>query len=193
MSPIHALTPVTGEKAYNDTNGIGEHQIDYDPDLAHPATGYRDSEVAVLPPGVSERKLVTRIDLRVVPVLSVLYLLAFLDRTNVANAAIFGLQKDLGISANQYSTALTIFFVPYVLFEIPSNIVLKRLKPHVWLSICMFGFGLVTICQGLVQNWGGFMATRFFLGLFESGMFPGTFRLGLTGAGPLTTLQAVFI
>jgi MFS family permease len=72
---------------------------------------------------------------------------------------------------------LTIFFVPYVLFEIPSNIVLKRLKPHVWLSICMFGFGLVTICQGLVQNYGGLLTTRFFLGVFESGMFPGSFYL----------------
>jgi MFS family permease len=103
-----------------------------------------------------------------------MYLLAFLDRTNVANAAIFGLQKDLGLTSTQYSTCLTIFFVPYVVFEIPSNIILKRLKPHVWLSICMLGFGVVTVCQGLVQGYGGFIATRFFLGLFETGMFPGT-------------------
>ena len=71
----------------------------------------------------------------------------------------------------RYATALTIFFVPYVLFEIPSNLVLKRLKPHVWLSFCMFMFGLVTMCQGLVQNWAGFMTTRFLLGVFEAGMF----------------------
>lgn len=62
---------------------------------------------------------------------------------------------------------------PNSVFEIPSNIILKRLKPHVWLTVCMFGFGLVTICQGLVQGYGGFIATRFFLGLFETGMFPG--------------------
>ena len=112
-----------------------------------------------------------------IPVLSILYLLAFLDRTNIANAAVFGLQKDLGLTGTQYNTALTIFFVPYILFEIPSNIILKRLKPHVWLSLCMFGFGLVTICQGLVQNWSGLLATRFFLGLTETGMFPGSFYL----------------
>ncbi|KIW30524.1 uncharacterized protein PV07_06263 [Cladophialophora immunda] len=165
------------QHAFNDTTGMGEHQLGYDPDLAHPAAGYRDGEVAVLPPGVSERKLVTKIDMRIIPVLSVMYLLAFLDRTNVANAAIFGLQKDLGLSGTQYSTALTIFFVPYVIFEIPSNIILKRLRPHVWLSICMFGFGLVTICQGLVQGYGGFLTTRFFLGFFETGMFPGAFYL----------------
>ncbi|EHY52404.1 High-affinity nicotinic acid transporter [Exophiala dermatitidis] len=170
----------TSEKkseAFNDTNGLGEHQLNYDPDLAHPAAPYTDAERHVLPPGISERRLLTKIDLRVIPVLSVLYLLAFLDRTNVANAAIFGLQKDLGLTATQYSTALTIFFVPYVIFEIPSNIILKRLRPHVWLSICMFGFGLVTVCQGLVQGYGGIITTRFFLGLFEAGMFPGSFYL----------------
>lgn len=99
-----------GEKA---RGGLGP-QFDYDPDLAHPAADFRGQQPVTLPPGISERKLVTKIDLRVIPALSVLYLLAFLDRTNVANAAIFGLQKDLGLSATQYSTALTIFFVPYV-------------------------------------------------------------------------------
>ena len=122
----------TDEKAnaYNDSNGLGDGQARYDPDLAHPAAGYGDGEVATLPPGVSERKLITKIDLRVIPVLSVLYLLAFIDRTNVANAAIFGLQKDLGLSSTQYSTALTIFFVPYVLFEIASNVILGDAGVH---------------------------------------------------------------
>ena len=67
--------------------------------------------------------------------------------------------------------------VRQIIFEIPSNIILKKLKPHVWLSLCMFGFGLVTVCQGLVQGYGGIIATRFFLGLFEAGMFPGSFYL----------------
>jgi MFS family permease len=78
---------------------------------------------------------------------------------------------------NRYNTALVIFFVPYILFEIPSNMLLKKLKPRVWLSICMFGFGLVTMLQGFVQNYSGLLATRFFLGVFETGMFPGAFYL----------------
>ena len=129
------------------------------------------------PPHTTERKLVTKMDFRIIPVLSILYLLAFLDRTNIANAAIFGLREDLGLKSTEYNTALTIFFVPYILFEIPSNILLKKLKPHLWLSGCMFLFGFVTICQGLVQNYGGLLATRFFLGLAETGMFPGSFYL----------------
>jgi MFS family permease len=93
---------------------------------------------------------------------------------NISNANIFGLSKELDLAVNnRFNTALVIFFVPYVLFEIPSNIILKKLKPNVWLSICMFMFGLFSIIQGLVQNYAGLLVTRFFLGLFETGMFPG--------------------
>ncbi|KAB8078067.1 putative MFS transporter [Aspergillus leporis] len=126
----------------------------------------------------TERKLMAKIDWHIVPCLCVMYLLAFLDRVNISNAAVLGLQEDLNIvNGTKYNTALTIFFVPYVIFEIPSNILLKKLKPHVWLSVCMFLFGLVTICQGLVSNWGGLMTTRWFLGMLETGMFPGCFYL----------------
>ncbi|KAK2801690.1 hypothetical protein FQN50_007603 [Emmonsiellopsis sp. PD_5] len=126
----------------------------------------------------TEKKLMAKIDFHILPVLCVLYLLAFLDRVNISNAAIFGLRKDLDIEdGTKYNTALTIFFVPYILFEIPSNILLKKLKPHVWLSGCMFFFGLVTMLQGLTQNYAGILTTRFFLGLFETGMFPGCFYL----------------
>ncbi|THH33730.1 hypothetical protein EUX98_g439 [Antrodiella citrinella] len=124
-----------------------------------------------------EWKVIAKIDYRVVPALCILYLLAFLDRVNIANAALFGLKEDLHLSGNEYNTALVIFFVPYVLFEIPSNALMKRFKPHVWLSICMFMFGLVSCLQGLTQNYSGILAARFFLGLFESGMFPGCFYL----------------
>lgn len=66
---------------------------------------------------------------------------------NIANANVFGLTKELGLEGDQYNTALVIFFVPYVLFEIPSNVFLKRFKPNVWLSANMFLFGFVTIMQ----------------------------------------------
>lgn len=149
----------------------------YDPDIAHPNVEYDDDLHVQCPSHTTQRKLVTKIDFRVIPVLSILYLLAFLDRTNIANASVFGLQKDLNLKSTEYNTALTIFFIPYILFEIPSNILLKKLKPHVWLSACMFLFGFVTIMQGLVKNYSGLLATRFFLGLAETGMFPGSFYL----------------
>ncbi|KAL4870495.1 hypothetical protein BDV12DRAFT_184338 [Aspergillus spectabilis] len=126
----------------------------------------------------TERKLMAKVDWHVVPCLCIMYLLAFLDRVNISNAAVLGMTRDLNIvEGTKYNTALTIFFVPYTIFEIPSNILLKKLRPHVWLSLCMFLFGLVTVCQGLVTNWGGLMTTRWFLGMFETGMFPGCFYL----------------
>ncbi|KAM5444684.1 High-affinity nicotinic acid transporter [Microsporum ferrugineum] len=150
-------------------------EADVSPDLSIEQDGYNE-----LPQlrNTTERKLMAKIDLYILPMLSILYLLAFLDRVNIGNAVIFGLKKDLGItSGTQYNTALTIFFVPYVLFEIPSNLLLKKFKPHVWLSLCMFAFGLITCLQGITTNYAGILATRFFLGLAETGMFPGCFYL----------------
>lgn len=134
------------------------------------------------PPHTTDLKLMTKIDWRLMPFLCILYLLAFLDRVNIANANVLGLSRDLGLdqadpNATQYNTALVIFFVPYILFEIPSNVLLKKFRPHVWLSACMFGFGTVTTLQGIVQGYSGLLATRFFLGVFEAGMFPGCFYL----------------
>lgn len=101
-----------------------------------PAAVEYDSDLHVeCPPHTTERRLVNRIDFRVIPYLCILYLLAFLDRVNIANANVFGLSEELGLaSANsmKYNTALVIFFVPYVLFEIPSNVLMKKFKPNVW-------------------------------------------------------------
>ncbi|KAL1756348.1 major facilitator superfamily domain-containing protein [Schizophyllum commune] len=128
-------------------------------------------------PALDAARVMRKIDLHVLPYICVMYTLAFLDRVNISNAVLFGLKDDLKLVGNQYSVALVIFFVPYILCEVPSNIFMKRLRPHVWLSICMFGFGLVTMLQGFVFNWGGLMTTRWFLGVFEAGMFPGCFYL----------------
>jgi len=154
-------------------------------DLGRNSTGSYANHVAVdedllvpCPPHTTERRLVNKIDWHVIPCLCILYLLAFLDRVNIANANIFGLSKELDlVRDDRYNTALVIFFVPYILFEIPSNVFLKKFRPRVWLSACMFFFGLTTICQGLVTSYGGLLTTRFFLGLFETGMFPGCFYL----------------
>lgn len=146
---------------------------------------------------VDEATLLRKIDLRVMPMLFLIYLAAFLDRymalprtaesrwdiangadrVNISNALTLGLPADLGLTGQQPNVALTVFFVPYVLFEIPSNILMKRFSPHVWLSLCIMTFGVVMIGQGFVKNYSGLIATRFFLGLAEAGIFPGSFYL----------------
>ncbi|KAL7775455.1 hypothetical protein CFE70_009298 [Pyrenophora teres f. teres 0-1] len=119
---------------------------------------------------VAEKKLLHKCDLHVLPPLFLLFLLAFLDRVNI------GLTEDLemiGPNAYHYNIALFIFFVPYVLFEVPSNLVLKKLKPSTWLSLIMTLWGLSTIGMGLITNFEGLVAMRVLLGFFEAGLFPG--------------------
>ncbi|KAK0735930.1 major facilitator superfamily domain-containing protein [Schizothecium vesticola] len=136
-----------------------------------------DSAVVACPAHTTEARMLRRIDMHVIPFVSVLYLLAFLDRVNVGNAKAFHLIDDLKLKGTEFNTVLTIFFIPYILLEIPSNVLLKKLSPRIWLSICCLGFGIVTTFQGLTQNYGGILATRFLLGVFECGMFPGCFYL----------------
>ncbi|TLD22448.1 MFS general substrate transporter [Venturia nashicola] len=167
----------SGSEEKQDVNGL-----DWSKETTRPRQQseeqYDDHLHVPCPPHTTERRLVSKIDLHVLPYLCILYLLAFLDRVNISNANIFGLSKELDLLRdNRYNICLVIFFVPYVIFEIPSNVLLKKFKPNVWLSFCMFMFGLCTICQGLVSNYAGILTTRFFLGFFETGMFPGCFYL----------------
>ncbi|KXJ87595.1 major facilitator superfamily domain-containing protein [Microdochium bolleyi] len=124
-------------------------------------------------PVVNEKKLLRKIDLRLLPAVGVLYLLSFLDRSNVGNARIEGLLIDLSMTGEEYLTGLTLYFVGYVLFEIPCNIILKRTTPHFWLPTLTIAWGVVATLLGIVHNRDGFWAARFFLGVTESGLFPG--------------------
>jgi hypothetical protein len=89
----------------------------------------------------AERKLLMKLDLHIIPILFVLFLLAFIDRINIGNARIQGLEKDLGMVGNDFNIALFVFFIPYILLEVPSNILLKKLAPSTWLSAIMFFWG----------------------------------------------------
>ncbi|KAK5632138.1 hypothetical protein RRF57_007852 [Xylaria bambusicola] len=126
---------------------------------------------------VDEDKLLRKIDFHVLPILWVIYVAAFLDRANISDALTLGLPEELGLGTRQVSIMLAIFFVPYTICEIPANILMKRLNPHNWLSGCIVAFGLVTIGQGFVQSYEGLLVARFFLGIFEAGVFPGCFYL----------------
>jgi hypothetical protein len=84
-----------------------------------------------------DRKLLRKLDLKLIPWLSFLYLMSFLDRTNIGNAKVDGLQKDLHMTNGQYNESLTIFFVSYAVFEPVTNILLKKLRPRVFLTVIM--------------------------------------------------------
>ncbi|KAJ2931861.1 hypothetical protein H1R20_g5229, partial [Candolleomyces eurysporus] len=95
------------------------------------------------------------------------YLLSFLDRTNLGNARVAGLQHDLHLTNHQYSIALTVTYIPYILAELPSNLLLKAVGPNLMLPAMLTLWGVVTTLQGVVTSYGGLLAARFFLGLLE--------------------------
>ncbi|CAL5873068.1 uncharacterized protein PFLUO_LOCUS7337 [Penicillium psychrofluorescens] len=123
--------------------------------------------------GINEKALLRKLDYRLLPPLTLLYLLSFLDRSNVGNAKLEGMTTDVGMSGDQYLTGLTLYFIGYVLFEIPCNIVLKKTTPRTWLPSLTLVWGVVATLLGVVQNYPGFLSSRFFLGVAESGLFPG--------------------
>ncbi|TKX21087.1 MFS transporter-like protein 123 [Elsinoe australis] len=121
----------------------------------------------------AEARMLRKIDFRLIPALFLLFLLAFLDRSNIGNARIQGMTRDLRMTGRDYNIALFIFFIPYILLEVPCNILIKRMKPSTFLSAIMVLWGIATIGQGLVTNTAGLAGCRFLLGLFEAGFFPG--------------------
>ncbi|KAI0846718.1 MFS general substrate transporter [Daldinia vernicosa] len=119
------------------------------------------------------RKILWKLDTRILPILAVLFLCSFLDRTNVGNAKLYNLEIDLGITDHQYDQGLAVFYATYILSEIPSNLILKKLTPQIWLPCLTFFWGVSAMCLGFVQNFAGFVGVRALLGLTEGGLLPG--------------------
>ncbi|KAI1415869.1 MFS general substrate transporter [Hypoxylon sp. FL1857] len=122
---------------------------------------------------LDEKKILRKMDIRLIPMLAILYLLSFLDRGNIGNAKIEGLQEDLMMSSDEYNWCLTVFFFTYAAFEVPSNLLLKKLRPSRWLPLIMVAWGTVMTLMGIVRSFHGLLITRLFLGVTEAGLYPG--------------------
>ncbi|KAF9494659.1 MFS general substrate transporter [Pleurotus eryngii] len=97
---------------------------------------------------VLEKRIWRKLDLYVVPIVAMFYLLAFLDRTSIGNARVAGLQRDLKMSNRQYSMALTITYIPYIIAELPTNLLLRSVGPNIMLPTMLILWGVVTTLQG---------------------------------------------
>jgi len=127
-----------------------------------------------------ERRIVRKQDMRILPWICVTYLLNYLDRVNLGNARTLNndtpednIVTQLNLTGQRYNVAVALFFVPYVLMEFPSNILLKYFSPSKWISRIMVSWGIITVCTAAVTTYGGLLAVRIFLGLAEAGFFPG--------------------
>ncbi|KFH48265.1 putative transporter -like protein [Hapsidospora chrysogenum ATCC 11550] len=132
-----------------------------------------EDEEAELAKHVDERKLVRKLDLYLIPLIMGLYLFSFLDRVNIGNARLYGLEEDLNLTPRQFQVSVSILFVTYLLFEVPSNLVLKLFTPRRWIAFIAVAWGLIATLTGLVESYGGLIAVRLLLGAVEAGLFPG--------------------
>ena len=121
----------------------------------------------------NDKKLLRKLDLHLIPTMTLLYLLSFLDRVNIGQAKLSGLMESLNLISAQYNACLSVFFATYVIFEIPSNLILKKLRPSRWIPSIMIAWGIVMTLMGLVNSYYSLLACRLLLGAAESGLFPG--------------------
>jgi MFS transporter, ACS family, tartrate transporter len=113
-----------------------------------------------------------KVSWRILPLVVLIYFLAYIDRTNVGFAAI-GMNRDLGFSVSTYAWGAGIFFLGYLLFEVPSNVMLHRIGARIWIARIMMTWGVVSALTMLVHGPVSFLLVRFLLGVAEAGFFPG--------------------
>ncbi|KAG4437289.1 hypothetical protein IFR05_007227 [Cadophora sp. M221] len=119
-------------------------------------------------------RITRKFDKHIIPWLFGLWLLAFIDRSNIGNAKIDGLAEDLNVlKGNKFNIALAIFYVPYIIVDVPSIWLVKRFGAGYYPPGLVFGWGVVSMCLGFVKTYEGLLVGRFFLGLMEGGLLGG--------------------
>ncbi|KAH8802594.1 major facilitator superfamily domain-containing protein [Xylogone sp. PMI_703] len=125
------------------------------------------------------RRLIWKLDARLLPPLFVLWFISLIDRVNIGTARIQGLEKDLGMNplGNQFNIATVVVFVGLMIAEVPSNWLVKRFTPTIVLCTECIILGIFTIAQGLVHNYASLVAMRLIIGILEAGLIPGSIFL----------------
>ncbi|KAK3316491.1 major facilitator superfamily domain-containing protein [Apodospora peruviana] len=154
---------------HNETNEESTH---FAAERGHVATDKYGQPLVHFDPK-AEARLRLKIDLYIVPTVSLLYLFCFIDRANIGNARIAGLTEDLQLKGYDYNMLLSIFYISYILFEIPSNVACKWIGPGWFIPAISLGFGASSIATGFVKTTAQAAGVRFVLGVFEAGMMPG--------------------
>ncbi|PNS15497.1 hypothetical protein CAC42_756 [Sphaceloma murrayae] len=120
-----------------------------------------------------DARITKKFDRRILPWLFLLWLLAFIDRSNIGNARIDGLATDLKLDGTKFNVALCVFYIPYIIVDVPSNLILKRVGAGIYLPFLVTIWGIISTCTGFVTSYTGLLVVRFFLGLAEGGMLGG--------------------
>jgi MFS family permease len=120
----------------------------------------------------AERRILRKLDFKVLPILWILYLVCFVDRSNIGNAKIQGMDTELKLKGQRYNIAVFVFNIGYLVAGVPLAILFKKTGPKV-LSAMMFCWGVTVIGCGLTRSWEGLVACRLLEGMAESAFVPG--------------------
>ncbi|KAI1866353.1 uncharacterized protein JN550_007741 [Neoarthrinium moseri] len=137
--------------------------------LALASSGQNESPLREIVAAQARRKT----DWIIVPMASLMFLFCFIDRANIGNARLADFESNLGLQGNDFNSVNSIFYISYILFEIPAVILCKKMGPAWFLPLITVLFGLVSIASGWVQNYPQLAGTRFALGIAECGLMPG--------------------
>ncbi|NBH02364.1 MFS transporter [Amycolatopsis sp. SID8362] len=118
------------------------------------------------------RRTIRKVAVRIMPIVGLLYIFNYMDRANIGYAQL-GMGKELAINAATFGAASAIFFLAYVVFEVPSNMIMKRVGARLWLSRIAVSWGIVTVVTGFVASTTHLFIARIVLGIAEAGLFPG--------------------
>ncbi|CZT51312.1 related to putative tartrate transporter [Rhynchosporium secalis] len=156
---------------------VQQEDIDLKPYADEVEISNRDYSGAVLVLSDEEKRLVKKLDWRIMPVLWLMYWLNYLDRNAIALAKLDDIEEDLNLSPTQYSTCVSILFVGYILGGIPSNMLITRIRPSYYMGTAMVLWAIVSTLTGISKNFTGLLLTRFFLGITEAPFYPGALYL----------------
>jgi MFS family permease len=120
-----------------------------------------------------EQSAIRKISMRLVPFVALMFFINFLDRTAISFAGPNGMTQDLGLSIAQFGLASGIFFIGYILLEVPSNLALHKFGARKWLARIMVSWGVVSLLFTWVSSVEGLYTLRLLLGIAEAGFFPG--------------------
>ncbi|KAH7084531.1 MFS transporter [Paraphoma chrysanthemicola] len=160
------------EKQASSHNEDLKQDAHYAAERGHAATDIYGHALVTFDPK-AESRLRWKIDLYIIPTVALLYLFCFIDRANIGNARLAGLEKDLKLTGYDYNSVLSVFYISYIIFEIPSNICCKWMGPGWFIPIISLCFGIASIGTAFVHNIHAISGVRFVLGIFEAGMLPG--------------------
>ncbi|CAG8976274.1 hypothetical protein HYALB_00012465 [Hymenoscyphus albidus] len=141
-----------------------------------PTDEANDAAIAQFTPE-EQKKIIHRIDRRLVVTLGVLYCCSLMDRVNLSSANIAGMAKGPGslhLVGAQYSLIVLLFFIPYVIFQPPATVLMRKIGPRIFLTAIVILWGVCIMCFGFVEKWDQMAGLRIILGVLEAGFFPGS-------------------